>query len=105
MILHETPEILADRFVMAPGPDAVDGAICAQSNPDSWFPEKGQDNVAKTARRLCQGCPVKAWCLMAAIERREVWGVWGGLSERQRAAIIHTHPALAQDPTDGAVAA
>jgi hypothetical protein len=106
VIAHETQELLAERIIAAPGPDAVDGARCAQADPDHWFPDKGEHGSAQHARRVCVKCPVRAWCLMVGMEGQEQWGVWGGKSQRQRLAIARTHPALApQDDQDGPVAA
>jgi WhiB family redox-sensing transcriptional regulator len=45
-----------------------------------FFPERGQ--TLDDARRLCAACPVRAQCLTAHLGER--WGVWGGLSERER---------------------
>lgn len=57
-------------------------AICAQTDPEAWFPEKG-GSIAE-AKRICRGCPVRQVCLEFALERKERFGVWGGLSERER---------------------
>lgn len=40
-----------------------------------------KENLAK---RLCETCPVKPTCLQHAMENRELYGVWGGLSENER---------------------
>jgi WhiB family transcriptional regulator, redox-sensing transcriptional regulator len=58
-------------------------------DPDAWFPEAGHD-MTRTERavRTCQGCPVRAECLRAAISRREPGGIWGGLTTRQRNKLI-----------------
>lgn len=60
----------------------ADGALCAQADPEAWFPEKGGSTAA--AKRICQACPVQQECLERALARDERFGVWGGLSERQR---------------------
>jgi WhiB family redox-sensing transcriptional regulator len=57
-------------------------ALCAQVDPDLWFPEKGVPSRA--AVRICNQCPVRAECLAEAQARPEIWGVWGGLSYHQR---------------------
>ena len=56
--------------------------MCAEVDPDLWFPEVGQN--AKWAKRICAGCPVTGECLDAALARDERFGIWGGLSERER---------------------
>lgn len=63
-------------------------ALCAQVDPDLWFPEKG--GSTKDPKRVCRVCPVRAECLeyISRPENAEVarFGVWGGLSERERRA-------------------
>lgn len=58
-----------------------DSAVCAQSSPEEWHPENGQN--ARVAKLLCGTCPLQAECLAYALPRR-VQGVWGGLGERER---------------------
>lgn len=60
----------------------MDGAVCAQTDPNSFFPEKGEP--VKDAKKVCQGCEVVAECLAYALRNNERFGVWGGLTERQR---------------------
>jgi WhiB family redox-sensing transcriptional regulator len=59
-----------------------DRAICAQTDPDAFFPEKG--GSTREAKKVCRGCEVRAECLEYALERDERFGIWGGLSERER---------------------
>lgn len=68
----------------------ADEAICAQTDPDAFFPEKG--GSTKEAKRICQGCPVREDCLNYAIEHDERFGIWGGHSERERRAIKRGKP-------------
>lgn len=56
--------------------------VCAQTDPELFFPDKG--GATKEAKRVCGGCPVKGECLAFALENQERFGVWGGLSERER---------------------
>ena len=49
---------------------------------DLFFPEKG--GGTRTAKRICAGCPVRVPCLDYALDNDERFGVWGGLSERER---------------------
>jgi len=63
---------------------ARDG-LCAQTDPEVFFPGKGASSAA--AKRVCAGCAVRAACLAAALARGERFGVWGGLSERERRAL------------------
>ena len=57
-------------------------ALCAQTDPEAFFPEKG--GSTRDAKRICVGCPVKGDCLDYALDRDERFGIWGGLSERER---------------------
>jgi WhiB family redox-sensing transcriptional regulator len=57
-------------------------ALCAQTDPESFFPEKG--GSTREAKRVCDACPVRVQCLDYALENQERFGIWGGLSERER---------------------
>ena len=70
----------------SPGePDEYDWqerALCAQTDPEAFFPEKG--GSTREAKRICTGCEVRAECLEYALAHDERFGIWGGLSERER---------------------
>jgi hypothetical protein len=72
--------------------------VPCHADPDVWFAERVSE-VAK-AVRACQPCPVRSTCLQAALEWESGlgthyrFGVWGGLTPRQRAALA---PDLAGD--------
>ncbi len=57
-------------------------ALCAQTDPEAFFPEKG--GSTREAKRICVGCEVRAQCLEYALLHDERFGIWGGLSERER---------------------
>ncbi len=57
-------------------------ALCAQTDPESFFPEKG--GSTREAKRICTGCEVRDACLEYALANDERFGIWGGLSERER---------------------
>jgi WhiB family redox-sensing transcriptional regulator len=57
-------------------------ALCAQTDPEAFFPEKG--GSTREAKRICLGCDVKDACLEYALANDERFGIWGGLSERER---------------------
>lgn len=59
-----------------------DQALCAQTDPESFFPEKG--GSTRAAKRVCRACDVSAECLEYALAHDERFGIWGGLSERER---------------------
>jgi WhiB family transcriptional regulator, redox-sensing transcriptional regulator len=46
----------------------------------------------REARSLCQGCPVRTECLAHALDHRVEFGVWGGMTERQRRALLRSRP-------------
>jgi WhiB family transcriptional regulator, redox-sensing transcriptional regulator len=57
-------------------------ALCAQTDPEAFFPEKG--GSTREAKRICMGCEVRNACLEYALAHDERFGIWGGLSERER---------------------
>jgi len=57
-------------------------ALCAQTDPEAFFPEKG--GSTREAKRVCMSCEVRVQCLDYALENDERFGIWGGLSERER---------------------
>lgn len=57
-------------------------ALCAQTDPEAFFPEKG--GSTREAKRICLGCEVRDSCLEYALANDERFGIWGGLSERER---------------------
>ena len=59
-----------------------DRALCAQTDPEAFFPEKG--GSTREAKKVCRSCEVQAECLEFALENDERFGIWGGMSERER---------------------
>ncbi|MFJ6653202.1 WhiB family transcriptional regulator [Microbacterium sp. NPDC091313] len=57
-------------------------ALCAQTDPEAFFPEKG--GSTRDAKRICTTCDVRDQCLEYALQNDERFGIWGGLSERER---------------------
>jgi WhiB family redox-sensing transcriptional regulator len=57
-------------------------SLCAQTDPEAFFPEKG--GSTREAKKVCVGCEVRAECLEYALAHDERFGIWGGLSERER---------------------
>ncbi|GAA1725580.1 WhiB family transcriptional regulator [Microbacterium paludicola] len=57
-------------------------ALCAQTDPEAFFPEKG--GSTRDAKRICTSCDVRTQCLEYALQNDERFGIWGGLSERER---------------------
>ena len=84
----DTPVVL--RLAPGPGRRWQDAALCAQVDPDLFFPEKGGSTLE--AKRICRACDVRAECLDYAVEHEDITahGIWGGLSERERRVIKRT---------------
>ncbi len=81
---------MVDRLLDAlstPGIDLAwqDLANCRGANADLFFPERGAST--RTAKSICGQCTVREECLEFAIVNSEKFGIWGGLSERERRKI------------------
>lgn len=57
-------------------------ARCLDADPEAFFPEKG--GSTREAKRICNACDVREECLRYALENDERFGIWGGMSERER---------------------
>ena len=64
-----------------------ESALCAQTDPELFFPEKG--GTAEPAKRICQSCPIKTECLIEALVHNYEDGIWGGLAPKERKALKH----------------
>jgi WhiB family redox-sensing transcriptional regulator len=62
-----------------------DDANCLGVDPDLFFPERGAST--REAKEVCRGCVVREECLEFALQNGEKFGIWGGLSERERRRI------------------
>lgn len=62
-----------------------DSANCLGVDPDLFFPERGAST--REAKEVCRGCVVRGECLEFALQNGEKFGIWGGLSERERRRI------------------
>lgn len=65
-------------------------AACRDADPEAFFPEKGGSTLY--AKRICADCPVAAQCLDLALTNGERFGIWGGLSERERRRLNPSGP-------------
>ncbi|MDQ0994110.1 WhiB family redox-sensing transcriptional regulator [Streptomyces sp. V3I7] len=79
--------ILATRPdpITAPDLSWQEDALCAQTGADFFFPEPGSS--VREAKRICALCPIRTACLEYALDSDERFGVWGGLSEKERLAL------------------
>lgn len=64
-------------------------ALCSTSRPDELFVRGAAQTRAK---QLCGGCPVKTECLAEALDSQTEWGIWGGMTERERRALLLRRP-------------
>lgn len=75
-------------------------ANCMGVDPELFFPERGSST--REAKEVCRGCVVREDCLEFAITNGEKFGIWGGMSERERRRVRRARTLLKQS---GAVAA
>lgn len=66
-------------------PDWRVAAACRDADPDVLFVRGAEQHSAK---RVCMGCPVRTECLAEALDNRVEFGVWGGMTERERRALL-----------------
>lgn len=64
-------------------------AACRNTDPDALFVQGAAQNRAKA---VCRGCPVRTECLADALDNRIEFGVWGGMTERERRALLRRRP-------------
>ncbi len=84
LLTDEHPESSAPSpwSVLATDDEWRQEALCAETDPEAFFPEKG--GSTREAKRVCSVCSVRAECLESALENDVRFGFWGGLSERER---------------------
>jgi hypothetical protein len=78
-------------------------AACRGTGLEVFFPERGES--AGPARRVCAACPVRQPCLDYAITNRIAYGVWGGLTERERRALRSRWVGISREDRDRAILA
>ena len=64
-------------------------ALCHAGDPDLLFQRGAAQNLAKL---VCRSCPVRTECLADALDNRVEYGVWGGMTERERRALLRRRP-------------
>ncbi len=69
--------------------DWATSAKCREQQPDALFVRGAEQNKAKL---VCRGCPVRTECLAEALDNQIEWGVWGGMTERERRAVLRKRP-------------
>ncbi|MBK3640951.1 MULTISPECIES: WhiB family transcriptional regulator [Streptomyces] len=71
--------------------DWSEQGLCRTADPDALFVEGSAQNRAKA---LCSGCVVRTECLAYALDQRIEFGVWGGMTERERRALLRRRPTV-----------
>jgi WhiB family redox-sensing transcriptional regulator len=92
-------------------------ALCAEIDPEVWFPERGGNSKYRTpeavhAKQLCKRCPAIAECREYALKYTGLYGIWGGLDPSERRDIqktlniipihvLNTVPGMSEGFTEG----
>lgn len=92
-------------------------ALCAEVDPEIWFPEEGGNSKYKTpaamyAKQLCEACPAMQECRDYALKYTGLFGIWGGLDPSERRDIqkrlnitpihvLNTVPGMTEGFTEG----
>ncbi|GAA1858197.1 hypothetical protein GCM10009836_42980 [Pseudonocardia ailaonensis] len=78
----DTGDLHAALFEGEPDPDWRAVASCREIPADLYFPDEGDS--AKSVKAICNSCEVRLDCLAHALVQREAYGIWGGLTGRER---------------------
>lgn len=70
------------KDLVGDAPEWQTRGLCSQTDPEAFFPLKGASS--REAKRICSRCEVKPDCLDWALGHDERFGIWGGMSERER---------------------
>jgi WhiB family transcriptional regulator, redox-sensing transcriptional regulator len=72
--------------------DLAAKAACRAADPDELFVQGAAQNRSK---QICRGCGIRTECLADALDNRIEFGVWGGMTERERRALLRRRPNVA----------
>jgi WhiB family redox-sensing transcriptional regulator len=86
---EQTRAITSPREVDGFAPDWASRGACRTSDPDALFVQGAEQNRAK---QVCMSCIVRTECLADALDNRVEFGVWGGMTERERRALLKRRP-------------
>lgn len=86
------PDLSAVLFGFPPWLDG--GALCAQGDPDMFFPEAGGRSDVSGAKSICRRCPLLEDCREYALRTRPSFGIFGGMTPRERQAENRRRKAL-----------
>jgi WhiB family redox-sensing transcriptional regulator len=82
---------VSTRLGTTPAAPNWEYALCAQTDPDLFFPDGvGMQVTAavKQAKQVCGRCPIRRGCLSWALDTRQPTGVWGGLDVHERRQVL-----------------
>jgi WhiB family transcriptional regulator, redox-sensing transcriptional regulator len=85
---YSQPDTADALDLLAVVPAWVADGLCAQTDPEAFFPEPETPAAARSAKQVCAACPVRAACLEDALARGERHGVWGGKTTTERRNIL-----------------
>ena len=74
--------------------------LCAQTDPELFFPVKGDQTNSRIAQGICAKCPLKVACFNYAVKYKVV-GIWGGTTEKERYLFQRKHGIKPLDITIG----
>lgn len=66
----------------------TESALCAQTDPDLFFPEPGDHEAARQAKQVCEACPVREQCLESALRHGDQYGIFGGMTASARNKLL-----------------
>ncbi|WP_329524736.1 WhiB family transcriptional regulator [Streptomyces sp. NBC_01462] len=72
--------------------DWRENSACGSADADELFADSPRQKRAKT---ICMRCPVRTQCLAEALDERIEFGVWGGMTERERRVLLRRKPDVA----------
>jgi hypothetical protein len=73
-------------------------AYCRGADTDIFYPLPGDQAGIQRALRICESCPVRIPCRRYALDRRERYGIWGGLTEETRELMVRMGPVVRVKP-------
>lgn len=72
-------------------------AACSRADPELFFGQPEEVRRIAKAKAVCSGCPVQNDCLIYALEKPELYGVWGGMTGEER-RLLQVRTRLAATP-------
>jgi len=85
-------EDLSNLFGLPDEASWQERALCAQTDPEAFFPEMGAS--PRAGKKICVGCDVRGECLEYSLMHNEQFGIWGGLTVRERRRLARPVPVV-----------